>query len=156
MYIISLNSEEKKNYIALFINYDDEHDIDSVEYSFIIDSDFTKPLFFKSDASFGYNQTQKSFIQKFMDELKENLIKYNIFDKLLILAGIRQDVSNLTRIMKKGGYKIPNIFLNNVIELFGKDFDGVSDMKEAVEVFYTCYLLNEEVIKNKVKIINNM
>jgi hypothetical protein len=59
--------------------------------------------------------------------------------------------------MKKASYKIPNIFQNNVIELFPKDFDGIDagNIKEATELFYLLYLKDSQTIKNKVKIINN-
>ena len=91
-----------------------------------------------------------------MDEMKDNLIKFNIFEKLLILAGLRDDISNLTNKMKKSGYKVPNIFRNNIVELFPKDFIGADSIKEAIQIFYLQYLSSEEVIQKKVKIINNM
>ena len=90
--------------------------------------------------------------------MKVNLEKHNIFSKLLILAGMKKDINYLTNKMKKAGYKIPNIFLNNVIELFPKDFDGITEgnMNEALEIFEIQYLKDSETIKNKIKIINNM
>lgn len=93
-----------------------------------------------------------------MDEMRDNLVKLDIFDKLLILAGSRSDISYLTQRMKKASYKIPNIFQNNVIELFPKDFDGIEagNMKEAIELFYLLYLKDSETIKKKIKIINNV
>jgi hypothetical protein len=90
--------------------------------------------------------------------MRDNLVKADIFSKLIILAGIRDDITYLTRMMKKAGYKVPNIFKNNVIELFKKDFVGLKskDFKETIQLFYTIYLIDETTIKNKVKIINNM
>lgn len=90
--------------------------------------------------------------------MRDNLNKYGIFSKLLILAGIRDDINFLTRKMRKAGYKVPNIFQNNVIELFKKDFCDLKcgEIIKAIKLFYIQYMYDNTTIKNKVKIINNM
>ena len=48
--MLRLNSEESKNYIILFNNYDEEEDLDSVDYCIVLNSDFNNGLnYFKSD-----------------------------------------------------------------------------------------------------------
>lgn len=154
-----MNNKSEVNIILLFINYDEDGDLKNVEYFIIKNFNFTKYEYYTSETnSSSYMTTQKNFITKFMDEMKENLVKNGIFEKLLILAGFRKDISTLTSMMKKGGYKIPQIFQNNVIELFEKDFNGImpGDSKSTLEMFYTLYLADDTTIKNKIKIINNM
>ena len=142
----------------IFINYDSESELDSIEYSIVLNSDFiSKVHYFKSETLSSTYTTQKNFIYKFFDEMKDKLIKLDISSKLIIVAAYREDLAFLCRKMKKAGYKIPNIFQNNVIELFPKDFAdlGLGDFKEALNVFYTQYLIDPQTIKNKIRIINN-
>ena len=94
-------------------------------------------------------------LEHFLDEMKDNLQKHDIFNKLLILCAIRSDITILHSAFKKGMIKKPKLFQRNIIELYSKDFESLKseEFNQAIEIFVLQYLLDESVIKAKINIL---
>lgn len=154
-----LDKSISKNYILLFINYEKDNELEveisSIEYSLILNSDFDKEkiIIFESVHS---NLTNKSFIENFLSELKERLIKTGIFNKLIYVCALRDDITYLNRKIKKAGLQSPNIFRNNMIELNKSDFNQINDgqMLKAIHIFEQNYVSNDDKLK-KIKLFNS-
>jgi hypothetical protein len=92
-------------------------------------------------------------LNNFLNELKNNLIKEKVFDKLLILCACKTDLDYMNQKMKKNSIKAPKLFQRNVILLNPDDFYTLEsgEHRQAAELFLLQYVMDDSTI-DKVKI----
>ena len=140
-----------KNYLHLFLNFEEEEILHTIDYILIPNGNLTS---FKSFQFKLQVKTIKENLSLFLQELKENLIKENVLDKMLLLCTTREDFNYLTLKMRKNMIVKPKFFTTNVILLNANDFNTIDegDAKQAAELFLIQYVLDETTIE-KIKIL---
>ncbi len=144
------DKSKEKNYILMFLNFEEEDILTSID-SILIKKDGEKiiPSRFVLET-----KPIKKNLTNFLENLKEVLIKENVFTKLLILCINKEDLDYLKDKMKKCTLKMPNIFLRNIIIIKQSDFSCLeqSEYYQAAELFLLQYIIDDDGI-DKIKII---
>lgn len=149
---ILLDKNMSKNYLLLFLNFDQEQDdiLTSIDYILIPDGKLDNIKYFNYTLQ---SQQIKENLNNFLKELKHNLSQEKVLEKLLILCTNKNDLEYINSKMKKNSIKIPKMFLKNVILLNSEDFYTLEqgEYKEAAELFLLQYVMDESTI-DKIKI----
>lgn len=145
------NKSISKNYILIFLNFEEEDILKSIDYIIIPDGnlDNFQAFNFKLQAI----QIKKNLIS-FLDELKGNLTSAHVVNKMLILCITRDEFDYLNNLMKKNMINKPKLFQKNVIKLNTNDFNYLEqgEYKQAAEIFLLQYVLDETAIE-KIKFL---
>lgn len=147
---VILDKNIQKNYILLFLNFENEDILCSIDY-ILIKGDENKIIPNKFVLE---TKLIKINLNSFLENLKDFLTKENVLTKLCILCINREDLDYLKDKMKKNSISIPKLFLRNIILLKSSDFSYLepTEITQAAELFLWQYTLNEESV-DKIKIL---
>ena len=139
-----------KYYILIFINYDEDGFIDSIDI-LIINSNKMETIINQTNFRFTTDKSLKKNYENFINKLRNILQSLNILNKRLVVCITAADRNIIIQDLYKYSIIPPKLFLRNIILLNSKDFSEVGDeegdfYKTTVKIFISNYLSSKRKI----------